>query len=374
MKVLYVGVYKDGTGWAHAAQNYILALDAAGVDVVPRAIKQSHIFAEVDPRILELEKKSSRGCDIIIQNTLPFFMEYSGHFKKNIGIYFTETDSFTGSCWPSRLNLMDSLWVCNDQMLFSARKSGVRTPIKTVPVPCDTERYERAESSDVNTIAELTNERFRFYFIGEVKRRKNLVALLKAFHIEFGINEPVDLVIKANIGEDSEDECKKHVEEIARTVKENLKLYGNTESYKKEILMTSYLSDRALLDLHKCCDCLVAPSFAEAWCIPAFDAMAMGNTPIVNNVGGMSMFVNSKNGWVIQNYKEPVFGMTDTFHDLYSGRENWWSIDVSLLRSAMREAYENKQLKSEKSSQGICDRYDYSLSAVGQRMKELLYA
>ena len=38
MKVLYIGHYKDGTGWGNAALNNILALNSAGVDVVPRAI------------------------------------------------------------------------------------------------------------------------------------------------------------------------------------------------------------------------------------------------------------------------------------------------------------------------------------------------
>ena len=38
MKVLYIGNYRDGTGWANACINNILALDSVGVDVVPRAI------------------------------------------------------------------------------------------------------------------------------------------------------------------------------------------------------------------------------------------------------------------------------------------------------------------------------------------------
>jgi len=33
MKVLYIGHYRDGTGWGNAAVNNILAMDAAGIDV-----------------------------------------------------------------------------------------------------------------------------------------------------------------------------------------------------------------------------------------------------------------------------------------------------------------------------------------------------
>ena len=373
MKVLYIGVYKDGTGWAHAAQDYILALDAAGIDVVPRAIKQSHVMGEVPERILELEQNNPRDCNVVIQNTLPHLMEYSGRFEKNIGLYFTETDGYRESSWPSRLSLMDELWVPNFQMVFAARDSGVRTRMKELPVPCDTSKYERA-GFHVNTFAELSNERFRFYFIGEIKQRKNISALLQAFHLEFGVNEPVDLVIKANFGEETEQDCRLRLTEIADRVKRGLKLYPHPQDYKQEIVITQYLTESSLLDLHDCCDCFVAPSFGEAWCIPAFDAMCLGKTPIVNNVGGMSSFVNNNNGWLVDNHKEPVFNMLETFQDLYMGYENWWRIDVLELRSAMREAYENKSLKSTKSSNGMADRYNFSHAAIGEKMKECLYA
>ena len=50
MKVLYLGYYRDGTGWAKAAQNYILALQSAGVDVVPRYVKLNDVDGEVPDR------------------------------------------------------------------------------------------------------------------------------------------------------------------------------------------------------------------------------------------------------------------------------------------------------------------------------------
>ena len=82
MKVLYVGCYRDGTGWGNAAIDYILSLDAAGVDVVPRAIKLNNEQVELPSRIVELENKSSSGCDVCIQHILPHFMEYSSSLKR----------------------------------------------------------------------------------------------------------------------------------------------------------------------------------------------------------------------------------------------------------------------------------------------------
>ena len=60
MKVLYIGCYRDGTGWANAAINYILSLDAAGVYVVPKFVKLNEIEGQVPKRIEELEQNSDK--------------------------------------------------------------------------------------------------------------------------------------------------------------------------------------------------------------------------------------------------------------------------------------------------------------------------
>ena len=94
MKVLFVGHYREGTGWGNAAIDYILAMDSAGIDVVCRPIKLNSRNVDLPERILELENKSSSGSDVCIQNVLPHHMDYNGRFKKNIALYFIETSSF----------------------------------------------------------------------------------------------------------------------------------------------------------------------------------------------------------------------------------------------------------------------------------------
>mgnify|MGYP003627574775 CR=1 FL=1 len=370
MKVLFIGVYKDGTGWGNAAQNYILALDAAGVDVVPRAVKLNNIDAEVPERILELEGKDSQGCDIVIQNVLPHHMEYNGTFQKNIGIYFTETTHFRNSGWPQKLNLMDELWVPNFQMVFAARDSGVRTRMRTIHIPTDIEKYKYANYEPIDL--GFDGDRFVFYFVGEVIRRKNIVALLKAFHLEFSPDEPVELVIKGNLSGLNPEETGKHVSEICNQIKNNLKLYPSISNYKQEKIITDMVSNDDLMRIHSTCDCFVCPSFGEAWCIPAFDAMCMGNTPIVNDCTGLGEFVNNDNGWLVDNTKEPVFGMTESFSDLYVGNEDWWGIDIGHLKGCMRQAYESD--RSDKRRACLERRECFSYEKIGQEMKEHLSA
>ena len=369
MKVLFIGVYKDGTGWGNAAQSYIMALDAAGVEVVPRAVKLNNVNAEIPDRILQLENRDIKGCDIVIQNVLPHQMEYNGKFQKNIGIYFTETSHFNNSGWPQKLNLMDELWVCNQQMQCAATNSGIDTPSHVVHVPTYLDKYKR-EYEPINF--GFDGDRFIFYFMGEIIRRKNIVALLKAFHLEFSVHEPVELVIKGNLSGSTPEDTREHIIEMCNQVKTNLKLYPNLLDYKQETIMTDMVSNDYIMRIHSTCDCFVAPSFGEAWCIPAFDAMCMGNTPIVNDCTGLREFVNDSNGWLVPNTPEPVFGMIQGFSDLYVGNEDWWGIHIGALRRCMREAYAND--REDKRMACFNRREEFSYGNIGQKMKELLNA
>ena len=85
MKVLYVGCYRDGTGWGQAATDYILAMDSAGIDVVPRPIKLNQNKISLPKRLAELERKDSSGCDICIQHTLPHYRLWLGKKNKHDG-------------------------------------------------------------------------------------------------------------------------------------------------------------------------------------------------------------------------------------------------------------------------------------------------
>jgi len=373
MKVLYIGHYKEGTGWGHAAADYILAMDSVGIDVVCRSINLSGKQAEIPKRIEELEQKSIKGCDICIQHVLPHYMDYNGRFKKNIGLYATETDSFDRTTWAERINLMDEAWVINQQMVDASIRSGVTIPIKIIPHASDTDKFNKAYTKF--EIPQIDNT-FVFYFVGELIRRKNLVALLKAFHIEFDTNEPISLVIKANKSGMSEDECFSHVKEISDQVKTNLKLYSNLDDYKKELIITQRLSEEDMCRLHATGDCFVMPSFGEAWCIPAFDAMGFGSTPICTDTGGMKHFLKSGGGTLVKAHPEPAFGMLETFQDLYTGYEDWYNIDVRELQKAMRRMYKIGSINSPEylslKKFGMDNVNNYSYKSIGETIKEEL--
>lgn len=362
-KVLFISNFRDGTGWSHGAIDYALALDSVGVDVVVRSIKLNTATPEVPRRIEELSEKSAEGCDVCIQMVLPHMLEYHGGFRKNIAIYFSETDSFRYTDWPAHINMMDEAWVPCYQGEVTSHKSGVEVPVNVVPYPCDLSKFQKHYKP--LKLKEELQGKFLFYTIGEMVKRKNLFATLKAFHLEFGVHEPVELLIKTTGCDVSS------VRDICNQIKTGIKLYPKVEDYKQELVLTDYLSETDMLRLHATGDCFVGPSYGEGWGIPAFEAMAMGKTPIVSKWGAFRDYVGD-GGTLVTGHLEPVYGMDRScpLPNLYSGRENWFQVDISLLRWAMRQAYNRRKLP--KTSHGLRDAAKFSYEKIGNQMKALL--
>jgi len=220
--------YNGNTGWSRVGQDIVLALDMAGYDVVPVPILLNESSSNIHPRIVELENKSQKNIDTIINVVLPHHLEYNGNFK-NIAYYFSETDNLPIE-WSSKLELMDELWVPNTSMVIAARNAGITKPIHVVKPPIDTSKYERVYSKIPDLESKLAGD-FSFLFVGDLQRRKNLSGVIKAFHTEFQTNEPVSLVIKSTKFNTSAQEQESIVRKIAQEIKNGLKLYPNQNDY-----------------------------------------------------------------------------------------------------------------------------------------------
>jgi len=280
---------------------------------------------------------------------------------------------------------MDEGWIPCSQMLESAKNSGVDVPLHVVGIPCDISEYQKEYAPfDMPPY----NDDFKFYFIGDfTTRRKNLTSLIKAFHLEFEPDEQVSLVLKSNIYGMGRGQVDNEMSRFCDSIKEGLKIYPNLKDYKREILVNEVMSFEGIKRLHKTCDCFVMPSYGESWCMPAFDAMGLGNEVIYNDVGGMSEMMGNY-GRPVKNHREPVFGMQKgAFPEMFLGDEDWWNVDVRDLQEKMREVFEvyqsTQNYKIETSSKfsifdltrgqlGLKRASLFDYGVVGKRMKELL--
>lgn len=373
MKVLWVGCYRDGTGYAQASIDYVLALDAAGVDVVCRPLKLNDARPELPPRILELEAKSGAACTHVVQHTLPTFFDYNGRFQKNVGLFASETTHFRSSGWADRVNTMDECWVINRQSAEAARASGVTVPVRVVPHASDVGRFG-AEYETLDCLSPWkARGDFLFYTVGEMVRRKNLGALLRAFHTEFDPDEPVQLVVKTSRPGLGEAELRQQLTAYCVDVKRGLRLHGgDPAAFKEEIVVLGRLTSDEMMQLHATCDCFVSASHGEAWNLAGYDSMGMGRTPILPRFGGHVDYLSDREGWLVDCHVEPVFGVDDSVPDLYSGDEEWASVDILHLRSCMRRAFADSGLRKEKAEAGRLRALDFNYLTVGNIMKGAL--
>lgn len=358
MKVLYIGHYRDGSGWAVAAQNYILALDHAGVDVVCRPVKLNEYQAPLSERLIELEQKSSTGCDVVIQNVLPHLMDYHGGMY-NIGLPFIES-TIRGTPWITHLDTMDEVWVTNHSSMENLHDSGINA--KIIGMPLDPYDYKLIEEAELPV-----DGNYVFYTVGEMGRRKNFVALIKAFHMAFHPSEPVSLVIKTNKYGMSDKDVGEQMKNTCILVREQLKLHDNTDKYAHEIIVNNHISYPKLLGLHSTADCYVNTSFGEGCCLPAWDAVMMGNPLIVPDYLYDDFPYDSVSSY--ETRKEPCTGATDTFPYLFTARDWWNGSEIHSLVLAMQGVYADRDKFKKKAAKtkGLID-YDKQC----QGLKELL--
>jgi len=242
--------------------------------------------------------------------------------------------------------------------------------MRVIPICCDTAKY----GVDYKPLdIDVEEDKFVFYTIGEITKRKNLPALLKAFHTEFQHNENVALVIKGNYPGRSPADSLRGLKHQTLSIKQDLKIFEDPELYIPEVLITKRLTEEEVMRLHTRCDCFVMPSYGESWCIPAFDAMAMGKTPICSRIGGMEDYLARGGGWLVKGRLEPVSGALDTFPYLWVAHENWFNIDILELMHTMRSAYQlSSDTREVMAEAGMERAYDYSLFNVGTMMKKAL--
>jgi glycosyltransferase involved in cell wall biosynthesis len=297
-------------------------------------------------------------------------MKYDSSFDKNIGFFVVETSNIKYTSWPGHLNLMDEIWVPCSSMIKDGFASGITKPIKLVPHTFNIEEYKNKYPKLNLPIA----NKFTFYFVGEFNRRKHLSALIKAFHTEFSIEEPVELVLKVNKYGTSPDNLANEIKNFCNQIKDGLKLYKDPSRYKPEIIITVDIPREDLLRLHATCDCFVVPSYGEAWCIPAWEAMAMGKLVIASATGGMLDYIDSeRNGFLVGGSMEPAFGQMDTFEEFGTAREQWFDISTRQLMQTMRRVYElSPSRKAEIGLEGHMSAFKYGYTQIGNLIKELL--
>jgi glycosyltransferase involved in cell wall biosynthesis len=372
MSVLFIGPYRQQDGWGLATQSYIKAVATQVSELTTRPIfLAGNGSDQLDSDILGYENSLYDHYDTVIQKTLPHCLFYDGRFKKNIGLFVLETNNISNSRCVQNINQMDEIWVPSEQEKKCLIKSGVTKPIKSISQPLDIDSINKSRNYQLD-FNPTVNRTFKFYFIGEYVERKNIKDLVTAFHLAFDINQPVSLILKTSIPGMSPNESLRAIEKDLNDLKQKLNI---SQRYKKEIIITEKLPYSDIIGLHNSCDCLVSPSYGEAFCRPVAEALCLGRTPIVTDNTGMIDYVNNDNGFVVKSSRTPVIIDQRTLSkdfDIYNANEFWYKISVYDLIDKMKMVYQmhkdNRKKLEEKRTLGISSVEQFSYTEIGNKL------
>lgn len=373
MKLLYLGHYGEGTGWAKSAIDLILASDSANVDVVCRNIPLTKNNNTIHPKLLALESKTLKNIDYCIQHVLPHHMIGTDKFKKNIAYFLGETNTIKYNPWYEYLKMMQYIWVpTNDLKNVLIEDGFAESKISIVPMAGDLSKYTQSYPT-INFGSQAYT--FKFYYIGELNDRKNLKSIIRCFHSEFDRSEPVSLILKVKKHGLDASQLHYQVAQMCGEVKTQLRIRKDIKDYHNEIIVTQGMSDYEIDVLHNTCDCFVGPSHGEGWSIPAFDAMCFGKTPICSNDGGPKEFIDPNNlntGSLINGVRTICNHSDPAFPELFTGNEEWFMPSESEIKKRMRFYYENRS--SIDRTAGLKNAQKFSYNNVGRIIKDTLNA
>ena len=220
---------------------------------------------------------------------------------------------------------------------------------------------------------DMEPHRFKFYFIGDMNDRKNIQSVIRCFHSEFDTDDQVCLVIKINKFGTDPEQLKEHFVNMSNAIKQVMRKSNNINDYCPEVLITKSMSQNQIQQLHRTCDCLINISHGEAWSIPSFEAMAVGNTPICSDFGGPSDFIDSEDvgtGVAVGGTLRICNSSDSAFPQIFTGRESWFEPSEEEIKKWMRYYYENRD--QDYSEIGTKRAEEYSYQKIGNQIKEYI--
>ncbi len=364
--MLYIAPLFDFSGYAHAARDYIRALDKAGCDLVTRAVRYDNGDYKFTEREQELFSRDTSKVNITIQQTTPNETERKeGVF--NVNYFAWETDRVPNE-WVSQLNQMDLVLVPCEANVQATRKSGVVVPVVKIPHTFDKTKYNK---TPIPLNIDGMEGRFKFLAICQYAKKKGIDALLKSYFAEFRATDNVMLILKMYLGNNDGQEQMDWLAGLINEMKDQLRI----GDYAPVLLLNQVMSDNDINRLYATCDAYVMPSRGEGWSITHFDAMGWGLPPIAVNWGGPTEFITKKTGWLTDFNMSPVCGMKHPHPFMYTGLDSWAEPHVNHLRQCMREAvieHDNEEAWNSRVKECKKRVEDFSYEVIGPLMKETI--
>jgi GT2 family glycosyltransferase len=316
-------------GYAATSRAFMRELDKSGVRIAYR-----YVYGPGTPfPIMEPENTGEYSLNIMRQRQVPsrpllsvvyaqgdVFYKALGRIQ--IGFTMLEVDGFPDE-WVRSANAMDEVWVPSTFNRDGFLASGLRRPIRVVPLGFDPNYFNPG-------LHRYPNPHGEFVFLASFEwgERKDPWLLLSTFSRAFSAGEPVRLVAKINNKDPQVD--------IAAEIR-GLRLSdsGGRISY----LINREFPYYQLGCLYRSADCFVSAGRGEGWDMPLMEAMACGLPSIATDWGGHREFVHAGIAYPLA-IKGTVPAVAKCPY--YKGHR-WAEPDAEHLAHLLRHVYEHRE-------------------------------
>jgi glycosyltransferase involved in cell wall biosynthesis len=305
----------------HLAQDPSIALSICRRQYNP---VDDHSAAQAHQLLAHVGRSFGRAADIVIRHSFPpnFEPPASG---KWIHIQPWEFGHLPLDWIAPLRDQVDEIWAPSSYVKRVYERSGIPAEkIQVIPWGIDPDVFHPAAAP----LHLPTTKSFKFLFVGGTLRRKGFDILLQAYLEEFTRADDVCLVIK-DMGTSTFYRYGHHRDEILAAI--------NDESQPEIVYIDSQMTAGQLASLYTACDVLVAPYRGEGFGLPILEAMACGLAPIVPRGGPSDDFVTDESGFFLPSRE------IETTHEWpLAGPPLELMVDLADLRTALREAFENR--------------------------------
>jgi len=219
--------------------------------------------------------------------------------------------------WVDGCNAMDEVWVPASFNIESFRASGVRVPIRLMPLGVDIDHFHPG------IVGSRPTDRYTFLSVFEWGERKAPEVLLRAFAAEFGAHEDAVLLLSVFNRDPSVD------------VEAEIAKLDLPPSAPIVVMVNPEFAGYQMGALYRSADCFVLPSRGEGWGMPVLEAMACGLPVIATDWGGPADFLHEGVGFPLGVAKMVA---AEARCPYYEGFE-WAEPDPDHLRSLLRQVF-----------------------------------
>jgi glycosyltransferase involved in cell wall biosynthesis len=356
--------FGNASGYSQAAQDMILALDAAGHDVRVQYLlsrgdmPQTGLTRERREKFRSLVNKERTDDHIQVYHCIPSAQHNIKPTRRNVGYGMFETFQPPNQGphnWIAMLNRNDAIITPSQFNYHIFAHEKIEKPLFYVPCCYDVTQF----NDQVEPLEKY--DRFTFLFFGTWRVRKGYPQLLEAFCREFSASDNVQLVIKT----DKVEKAKSYLEGMRK----------NLGLDKKEIAPILFehrvFDDVSLPRFLKSVNCLISPTLGEGFGLPGLQCMALGVPVAITDFSGCKDYANDQTCTLVRHSGYVLHPSMDSLPQFENRK--WAHVPTSEVSRVMRHVLGNQAeilMKAEFAKQFV--RQEFCYEQAERRFAEML--